>query len=146
MSDWLFWSSKFELSQSWVMLNYHYRGSLRTQTRVEMRACIRRLPEKIYRRSWCRRENQDFHVFRTQRVQSTFYNPGGERSYTQLTSKQSMQFFYKLLIIKYTSNMPIHIVSCLRFLCNANISFPRFQFRQIALLRCCPQYLRRLNS
>ena len=41
-----------------------------------------------------------------------------ERCYWQLTSKQSIQFFHKLLIIKYASNIQ-YVVSCLWFLFNA---------------------------
>ena len=40
---------------------------------------------------------------------------GSERCYSRLTSKQSIQFLYKLLIIKYASNMQ-YVVSCLWFL------------------------------
>ena len=45
---------------------------------------------------------------------------GGERCYSRLTSKQSIQFFYKLLIIKYASNMQ-YVDSCLWFLFNVKI-------------------------
>ena len=45
---------------------------------------------------------------------------GDERCYSRLTSKRSIQFFDKLLIIKYASNLQ-YVVSCLRFLFNVKI-------------------------
>ena len=47
---------------------------------------------------------------------------GDERCYSGLTSKQSIQFFHKLLIVKYASNMQyVDEVSCLWFLFNGKI-------------------------
>ena len=58
---------------------------------------------------------------------------GGERRYLRLTSKQSIQFFHKRLIIKYASNMQ-YVVSCLWFLFNAKIY--SCLFPAVALLAC----------
>ena len=78
---------------------------LKVCERIELTVLKSFLSNVYQRREGCRRaengKNPNFHVFRTTATDLL----RDERCYLRLTSKQSIQFFHTLLIIKYASNM-----------------------------------------